>query len=309
MSSPTSSPTPSPASTSPTAEHTRAHSFSVKPIAWSGVLVSLVVLVISGYILAQRIGEYNKANARPIYSFIQGDKTDFTFRDRPVTIRADLNDAGEGEVLVTYADATLHLPVQIPQAYAFPGLERYADWFRVQMFAESSGMSFAEFEARINSGEIEPRLVIVTRNPHSKTTREGRFELEPAKNWGWGEVRRDKWTFGFYEFLPEGGFSTETLRFPESGASFYRRQVKADLAGDPPPERADDELREGSWQFQAALPLMNRRPGITTEQQGLRNAGWTLPAASASMIALMVFLAFALAPSREQVERRAINQS
>ncbi len=214
------------------------------------------------------------------------------------------DDAGEGEVTVRYGHDALTLPVQIPQKFSFPGLERHADWFRVQMFAESTGMNQDEFEAKINAGEIKPRLVIVTRNPHSETTKDGRFDLETSESWGWGEVRRDLWTFTFHEFLRDGGFSIETLRFPESGASFYRRQVKADLAGEPLPVRPDDELKEGSWQYQAALPLMNRRPGITTEQQGLRNAGWTLPAASASMIALMVFLAFALAPSREQIERR-----
>ena len=268
-------------------------------LAWLGALVSLVVLIVSGYFLARRIADYNASLDRKIYYFIEGDKTEFTFRGKPVTITDELNDNGEGHVIVRYADDTLRLPVQVPNRFPLPGLKRHADWLRVQLFADGTGLTHEQFEQGVNSGQIPTRLVIVTRNPLSEEVREGRFDLEPADSWGWGEVRRDRWTFTFHELLPEGGFKSHTLRFPESGASFYRRQVKADLAGEPPPKRRDDELAEGTWEYQAALRLMNRRPGITTEQQGLRNAGWTLPAASASMILLMVCLAFALAPSRE----------
>ena len=289
-----------PATTGATTENPRR----ARRVAWLGAIVSLIVLVVSGWVLAQRIADYNEALDRPMFGFIQGDKTEFAFSGRPVAITDELNEAGEGDVIVTYGDEPLRLTVQVPRKYAFPGLQRHADWFRVQMFADATGLSYDEFESRIDSGDIMPRVVIVTRNPHSETTKEGRFDLEPAENWGWGEVRRDRWSFTFHELLPEGGFESQTLRFPESGASFYRRQVKADLAGEPLPVRPDDELAEGTWQYQAALPLMNRRPAITTEQQALRNAGWTLPAASVSMIMLMVCLAFALAPTREQVERR-----
>jgi hypothetical protein len=167
-------------------------------------------------------------------------------------------------------------------------------------------MSYEAFEEALEDGEITSRLVAVTRRPHGAPPEEGRFGLETEEDWGWGEVRRDRWSFTFHEFLPAGGWRSETLRFPESGKSFYRRQVQADLAGEPLPERPADELREGSWQYQAAIPLMNRPPAITNEQQALRNAGWTLPAASASVVVLMLSLAFALAPGRRwRKEERA----
>jgi Na+/proline symporter len=44
---------------------------------------------------------------------------------------------------------------------------------------------------------------------------------------------------------------------------------------------------------------MNRPPSITNEQQALRNAGWTLPVASASVVVLMISLGFAFAPTRK----------
>lgn len=278
-----------------------------KRIAWLGALVSLVVLVVSGYALAHRIADYNKALERRIYYFIEGDKPEFTFNAKPVAITDELDDTGEGDVIVNYDGDELRLPVQVPSEHPFPGLQRHADWLRIQLFADGTGLTHEQFEQGIDSGEIQTRLVIVTRNPLSDEVREGRFDLETPDNWAWGEVRRDRWTFSFHELLAEGGFESHTLRFPESGASFYRRKVNADLAGEPIPERREGELVEGTWQFQAALRLMNRRPGITTEQQALLNAGWSLPAASASMILLMVFIAFALAPSREQLARRIEN--
>jgi len=205
---------------------------------------------------------------------------------------------------VSYAGDTLRIPVQIPQPLPLPGLERHAEWLRVAQFAEGSAMGYAEFVRRFDAGEIPARLVIVTRNPLSGEGDEPKFGLEHGEGWGWGEVRRDRWTFTFHELLAEGGFASHTLKFPEPGSSFYRRQIRAEREGLPPPVRDPDELREGSWEFQAALPLMRRPPGITKERQALREAGWTLPTASGSIIGLIACLAIALAPSREQVERR-----
>ncbi|MEZ6241854.1 MAG: hypothetical protein R3B57_02325 [Phycisphaerales bacterium] len=211
-------------------------------------------------------------------------------------------------MIVTYDGEPLRIPVQIPQPLPLPGLARHADWLRIVSFAEGTGMGFPEFERRFDAGEITPRLVVVTRNPFADQGDEPKFGLETDKSWGWGEVRRDKWTFTFYELLPEGGFASHTLKFPESGAHFYRRQIDAERKGLPPPVRDPDELKEGTWEFQATLPLMNRPPSITKERQALRESGWTLPTASASIIGIIACLAIALAPSREQVERRVAAQ-
>ncbi len=272
--------------------------------AFSLAGLSLLTLLLSAWRLAERIEAWNKDNAPPIYYFIPVSQTAFTFAGRPVSLTGDINERGEGDVVITYGDDTLRLPVEIPTDLPLPGLARYSDWFRLHVFAEASGMTFEAFERRLHAGGITSRLVAVVRRPLAAPAEGGRFGLETEDDWAWGESRRDRWMFTFYEFLPGGGWRTESLRFPESGAHFYRRQVRAERRGEPPPTRAEDELVEGSWQYQAAIPLMHRPPSITNEQQALRNAGWTLPAASTSVVVLILSLAFALAPGRPRGGQR-----
>lgn len=269
-----------------------------RPVPLLVALAGLVVLIASGYALTSRIRDYNAANPTRIYRFINTDQTEFNYAGHPVRIADDVDEQGEGTLTIAYGDTDLDLPVQVPNPVALPGLDRHRDWFRLTIFAESTGLTTAEFKRGIDDGSIPARLVAVTRNPLSDDVREGRFDMRVDENWGWGEVLRDRWTFSFHEFLPEGGFESQTLRFPESGKSFYRRQVNADLAGEPAPVRDPNELKEGTWQFQAALALMNRPPAITMEQQALRNAGWTLPVASASVLVIMFGIAWAFAPAR-----------
>lgn len=271
-----------------------------RAIAFTLAGVSLVTLFFSGWRLAERITAWNRAHARPVYYFIPIENTRFTFAGRPTEIIDDLDAEGRGDVIISYGPDTLRLPVEIPTALPLPGLDRHADWLRLHVFAEATGMSRSAFEQALAEARVTSRLVAVVRTPHADPPREGAFGLTTEEDWGWGEVRRDRWAFTFHEFLPEGGWRSETLRFPESGRSFQRRTAEAERRGDPPPTRAEDELADGTWQFLAALPLMNRPPSITHEQQALRNAGWTLPVASASVVVFIFSLAFALAPSRRR---------
>lgn len=269
------------------------------PLAIAGV--SVLTLVFSAWTLGQRIEQWNATEGDPVFYFMSVGGTSFTFAGEPVTITDELNDKGEGDVVITYGPDTLRVPVTIPNELPLPGLARHANWLRVHVFADASGMTYPEFADALDTGDITSRLVAVVRTPHAEPTKDGLFDLETEEDWGWGEVRRDRWSFTFHEFLPGGGWNSETLRFPESGSSFYRRQVKAEREGLPPPVRRGDELEEGSWQFSAAIPLMNRPPSITNEQQALRNAGWSLPVASTSVVTLMLSLAFAFAPKRRRL--------
>ena len=278
-------------------------------------LASLVLLVVSVRGLAERLRDYNTANAGPLHYFIATDPTerdDFEFSGHALTITPRVDDEGRGDLDVSYAQSELVLPVQVPVRYAFPGLQRFRDWMRVLIFAEGTGLTFDEFRERIRSGELSPRLAIVAiRQNAAGLDKDGPLakaldaDIDTPDEWGWNNVRRDKWLFDFHEFLPDGSIATQTLRFPESGASFYRRQIRAERRGESPPVRDRDELAEGTWQFQAALSLMSRPPAITMERQGLRSAGWTLPAASASVIGLLLGVAFAMAPRRPEPEPAA----
>lgn len=272
-----------------------------RPIPLAIAAVATAALIISSWQLAKRIEAWNETNGRAFFYFFPVETTRFTFSGKPVEIADDLNDAGEGDVVIDYGDDTLRIPVPIPNDLPLPGLSRHADWLRFHVFAGAEkNQSFEEFRDAMDDGEITSRLVAVVRSPFAASVKDGLFGLETDKDWGWGEVRRDRWAFTFFEFLPEGGWRTETLRFPETGKAFYRRQIKAEKEGLPPPVRRDDELKEGTWQFDAAIPLMNRPPPITSEMQALRSAGWTLPVASASIVAIMFGLGFAFAPGRSK---------
>lgn len=261
--------------------------------------LSVGTLAFSGWNLAQRIAFYNKTEGRQIYYFFPVNTTLFTFAGKAIEVTDQLDDEGNGDVIVRYGDDTLAIPVTIPNELPLPGLSRHTSWLRFHVFAAAEeNQTFDEFQAALERGEANERLVAVVRTPFAEPTEDGLFGLETEEDWGWGEVRRDRWAFTFHEFLPEGGWQTETLRFPESGKAFYRRQVAAEKAGLPPPTRREGELEEGSWQYDAAIPLMNRPPAITNEQQALRNAGWTLPVASASVVVFMLSIAFAFAPKR-----------
>ena len=306
---------------------------SHRVIALSVFGLSLVGMGVSGYALAKRIQAWHEANPRQFHYFSERtDDTQLRVEDRLITIEENINDQGEGSLEIAYAPivsaqdaaidgespeevpleertgeptATLLLPVAIPNENNFPGLDRHMDWFQIFFVASTdSGVGFPEFKRAIDAGEVEARCVAVCRYPNPGIAEDGRFELAIDDNaWGYGEVLRDRWTFQFHEFMPDGTIRSESLKWPESGQSFYRRQIKAEKEGLEPPVRDENEIVEGSWQYDAALRLVPRAPAITHENQALRNAGWTLPVASFFVLTAMLSAAIAAAPSRIQTPR------
>ncbi len=275
-------------------------------IWWAMVAASLVLVVVAGYNLAQRIGDYYRQVKHPLFAYIEVASTDFTFAGRPVRIE-EVADEGDGEpaLRITYGEHELMLDVVIPPKHPLPTLfDRQREWFAMVFFADRSGMTLAQFENGIASDEIRPRLGIVTRTPFGiEPIKEPRFDsIEREHNWSSGDVERDRWRFDFYELKRDGTIEHEIKRWPESGGSFLRRRVNADLKGDPEPKRADDEIAEYTWEYGAALKVTNRPPAITLEKQALLNAGWTLPAAAAGFLLLVVSFFFAIAPPRATEE-------
>lgn len=265
---------------------------------------SLLVFVGSGVLLAQRVRSYNVEHPRAIFYAIRIDDFAFDFAGRRAIVTPELDAAGEGQLTLTYGDAEgaakVVMPVQVPQPIELPGLDRFLDWMHVYYVAENSQrLAIPAFRERVDRGDEPVRCVVVERRVDPGVAEKSRFDLAVDEDdWGWGEVMRHRWTFAFHELMPDGTIQTHELRMPESGASFYRRQVRAHQAGEPAPQRAADELKEGSWEWDIALRTMPRPPAITMENQGLLAAGWTLPVTSAAALAAIVSLAFAFAPPR-----------
>ncbi|MCR9075371.1 MAG: hypothetical protein NXI07_04960 [bacterium] len=270
-------------------------------IWWMLFYLSIVAIIVAGISLTKRIGAYYERVDHPLFAYNEVASTDFTFAGRDVSIE-EIQRSDESMALrVEYGDESLELDVVYPPKHTLPTLfDRQREWFGMYFFADRSGMTLQQFEDGIASDEIQLRLAIVTRTP---------FGVEPAKdprhesigrteNETTGEARRDLFRYDFYEFKRDGTIELESKRFPESGKSFMRRRVNAELRGEPEPERADDEIREYTWQWGAAIKVTNRPPPITQERQALLNAGWTLPVAAGGFLLLAVSFFFAIAPPR-----------
>ena len=272
-----------------------------RTIWWALFAISFVAVIVSGIELTKRIGQYYQEVDHPLFAYIQVASTDFTFANRDVKLEEALDDDGNQVINVTYGDEHLQLDVVYPPKHVLPTLfDRQREWFGMFFFADRSGMTLSEFEQRIASDEIRPRLAIVTRTPFGmEPLKEPRYDsIGREQNITTGEMERDRYRFDFYEFERDGTFDHEIKRFPESAKSFMRRRVNADLKGEPEPQRADDEIHEYTWEYGAALKVTNRPPGITLEKQALLNAGWTLPVAAAGFLIGVVAFFFAIAPAR-----------
>jgi hypothetical protein len=259
-----------------------------RPIALIVAAAAFLTLLVSGWALAARVHAYHELTPPPNYVFQAVSKRAFNYAGKPVTV-TDENAPDGLYVNIAYGDQHLRLKVTVPPRQPdLPGLEPHADWMRILRFAPLSGLTAEDLVRRMNAGEIRDRLVVVTRTP-----REG---VDPRT---WGEIWRHDWVFDFYEFQPGGGgavggFSHETLGFPTT------RRGK--------PEK-EEELREGTWQFQAALAVMpsGKTPSYKFTKDALKSKGWTLAAAEGSLLVMVAALVIAFAPRRAGSEQRKAN--
>jgi hypothetical protein len=244
--------------------------------------------------MARRVATFHQENRREVYAFQTVNDREFEYGGRAVTLRDE--EAGDNTFLVArYGDEELKLRATIPGDSRLPGLLPHQDWLRVLRFAAATGHSLDQLRAKMASGEVRDRLVIVTRTPEAGS--------EPSS---WGETNRRAWKFDFYEFKPEGGFDHERKSFPNQSRPRVKAEWSNVLSSEDPvftvkrPPRAADELEENTWQFQAALQVMPpaRAPNPRFTNDGLHAMGWTLPATSISILALMTSLVIAGAPRR-----------
>jgi len=293
----------SPLKITPATKHMSAPNKKPSPrkVLWIIAGLSIITGIFSSYALAQRIHNFNEDRDAPLFSYIDIQLETFEMFGHDFVIQETTIDDAPF-LQIHWADEELLIPVAIPPRHELPTLfDRQVDWMSMMLMADRSGMSLKELESKVISGEVIPRLMIATRTPFgSEPTKEKHFDsIEHEEDWAWGESRRDLWRFNFYEMNTDGSITShEPLRFPESGKSLQRRQNNAKLKGEPIPERESGEITEYSWQYGAALKVSPRAPAITFENQALRAAGWTLPTAAASILALIASVFFAIAPAR-----------
>ncbi|MEZ6165287.1 MAG: hypothetical protein R3B67_12740 [Phycisphaerales bacterium] len=143
-------------------------------IWWALVLISLVAIIVAGIELTKRIGAYYEQVEHPLFAYIQVASTDFTFAGRDVKLEELQLDSGEKLVRVTFDDQTLDLDVVYPPKHELPTLfDRQREWLGMFFFADRSRMTMQEFERRIMTDEIQPRLAIVTPHTIRRRARQG----------------------------------------------------------------------------------------------------------------------------------------
>jgi hypothetical protein len=226
-------------------------------------LLCSAALLLSVWRMGLRVAAFNASPGRQAWAFIPVNAREFTYAGRPVRITDSDDDAGGIVVTIAFGDERLALPATIPPGPAqLPNLVRHEDWLKILRFTERGQRSLGEVQRLVESGQLRDRLVAVVRRPKAVDDR--------TLGQGW----RKQWAFDFYEFLPGGGFSRESLDYPSG------RTIDKPKPG---------QLREGTWQFEAALfvmpPLGKPNPKFTAD--ALHAMGWTLPAAAFSGLGVL----------------------
>jgi len=229
--------------------------------------------------MAKRVGEFHAAHRRDVFAFDTRGESLFEFAGRKVSFENDRTDTTNQKLIVRYGDDVLRLHVTIPGVQQLPGLVPHNDWLRVMRFGLMSGRTMEEFKRDLgNSPDLPDRLAIVTKTPLPGS--------DPAS---YGEIMMKHWTFDFYEFLPEGGFRTEKLRYPTH------------KIGQP---LKDGELKDNTWQYQAALQLMSQQAREKLvgkyDTDAMSKLGWTLPLATVCGSVCIFALGFSFAPPRRK---------
>lgn len=266
--------------------------------------MSAVALLLSVAFMSQRVATYNKTAERPLWMFEPVQKREFSYAGRPVSVIDERGEDGWTSVAVRYGDEPLKLRATVePMPSEVPGLVRHQDWLRILRFAEHGKMGIEEAAAKVASGEIKDRLVLVVRKPPAG--------VDPS---ALGLAGRRKWKFDFYEFKPDGGFQvTRDMSLPERERDRKKRLAEAQARGEADPGPPANMMTPGSWQADAAMMLMPSEPlfsaayspGPKQAMAAVRAMGWTLTSAAFSGLAVVASV-IAIASARRRGPMPAI---
>jgi hypothetical protein len=243
------------------------------------------LLVASGlcvWLMLGRILAFHREHPRKNFAFQRVESREFSFAGRPVTLADDLQAGSVPELVVSYGDVNKRIAMTVPPPpdsprWKLPDLLPHEDWLRVLRMVETGPIPPREALAKLDRGEIPDRLILVVRVPPPG--------VDPNT---WGNVWRKQWSFDFYELDPAGTIVRhDRLRYPAK--SGFRQPREGDL-------------RENTWQYQAALQTMPPESKIGPSRNFFGNAlaaaGWTLPASAFAALGATLLLVFAAAPAR-----------
>lgn len=249
--------------------------------------LGVVGLAISATVMTRRLAEREDLADRPMVWFGKQATTDtFTFEDHRFAVTKLEEQSSEPVLRVEWRGAAVDFPVNtFEEKPQLPGLLKHEDWFKIVPMAVGPYRTQDEFQAALQAGDVEPRLIAAARYPA-----EG---FDPEK---WGSVRRREWRYRFAEFLENapGDAGAPEIRVTETT---YEELDRVFMPGphDKPPETSmtDEQKYARLWEYYAMLqvtpPTMYRAKDKLVSD-GMRAMGWTWPAAGASTVMVVAGL-------------------
>ncbi len=246
------------------------------------LLASVLGLATSAWFMKSRLAQ---REIEMVYFNDPVGETEFYFEDHLVTIeRVDVEPAsnafGVGRALrLTYRDGVADFPIVAEDKEILPGLLGVDDWFKVLPMV-TGAQSAEDAAAKLDSGQIRPRMVIAARYPA-----EG-YDTE-----SWGRVRRGEWVYRLAELKPYGDEPIALV------TKTYRELDALHTPGKHTPEEmipTPEERSRDLWQhyvMQQVTPSQFFRAKDRNLDSALAAMGWTWPAAGISGLGIMISVA------------------
>ncbi len=246
--------------------------------ALAAAFLSLAGVLVAGYEMSRRVSAFNATRVRFVFQAVA--VREFTYAGLPATVRDEPDAEGRKHVVVRFADQERRIPV--PAAASVDeretSLARHSDWLRVLRFIPLTGSRPGDLDRLVDAGEIKDRLALIARRGVRETG-------DPLADL---DTLRNRPVFLILEFQEDGTLA-------ESNRWFN--------IADEPLGLPEDELRPGTWEYDAALSVrpMRGKPKPRFSDNAVGAMGWTLPVGFLSILALALSMAFALVrvPRRE----------
>lgn len=126
------------------------------------VALSLLLLALSVGFMAKRLTDHNRAEPHTPFAITLASSDEFEHAGIPFALTT--LESQPPQVQVRWGDETVRLLVGGREVEGLPTLTRHADWLSVMLIAEGV-VDLEGLDAKILSGEVPSRLVVVARSP------------------------------------------------------------------------------------------------------------------------------------------------